>query len=87
MSAIKSSTQQHLSDGMQKLLARLLCGFSPPNKTTSPVLPFWMSNFFFPPAKQHIPGSKAFLIPLAPHYGWKNRFTKAKVFADTTGSW
>lgn len=87
MSAIKSSIQQHLSDGMQELLTWLPCSFSPANKTISPILSFRVSNFFVPPAKQHIPGSKAFLVPLAPHYGGKNRFTKAKVFADITGSW
>lgn len=56
-------------------------------KSISPVLPFWVSNFFVPPANQHISRSKAFLVPLAPHCGGKNRFTKAEIFADITGGW
>jgi len=86
MLVIKRNIQQHLSDCMQKLLARVLCHFSRVHKSIGPFLPFWVSTFFVLPANQHISRFKAFLILLAPHYGGKHRFTKAETFADITGS-
>lgn len=86
MLVIKRNIQQHLSDCMQKLLARVLCHFSRVHKSIGPFLPFWVSTFFVLPANQHISRFKAFLILLAPRYGGKHRFTKAETFADITGS-
>lgn len=88
MTGIRSSIPRHPSGRTQKLLAWLPRGFSPVDKSISPVLPFWVSNFFVPPADQHSHRSKAFLLPPAPRYEGKTRVTKAEIFADLQeGSW